>query len=466
MKVYGIIGWKNAGKTSLMERLVAEITARGLTVSTVKHVHHDVDLDQPGKDTFRHRAAGAREVVLASAKRHAILTEHRDGPEPELAAILARLAPVDLVLIEGYKRDSHAKIEVWRPETGQALIQPGDPYVRAVATDAALPQPVPVPVLDLNDTGAVADFILRETGLISDPVARFDTVVVVDWSAAGSPSPREPSPDAIWIGIAGIEGERTSYHRTRAEAEVALNALFDAEAAAGRRVLAGFDFAFGYPEGFTPRLTGLASVRALWDWLAENLADNAENANDRFALADRINARLGGKGPFWGNGLKTDFPHLPRRMEVDFDALGFSRRRRVEGRVRSAQEAWKLSGAGSVGGQVLTGLPLIARLAGRRGCAVWPFEAPTGNLVLAEVYPSLLAAEVNAELTTITPLPDGKKPIKDREQVRLLARALFRLARNGGLLALLADIPDWSGRQEEGWMLGAGHEPALKAALR
>jgi molybdopterin-guanine dinucleotide biosynthesis protein MobB len=164
MRVYGVIGWKNAGKTSLMERLVAEMTGRGLSVSTIKHVHHDVDLDRPGKDTFRHRAAGAREVVLASARRHAILTEHRDAGEPDLSAILARLAPVDLVLVEGYKRDSHPRIEVFRTEAGHALIQPGDPLVRAVATDAALP-PLPVPRLDLNDTSGIADFILRETGL-------------------------------------------------------------------------------------------------------------------------------------------------------------------------------------------------------------------------------------------------------------------------------------------------------------
>ena len=163
MKVYGVIGWKNSGKTSLMERLVAEITGRGFSVSTVKHVHHAVDLDQPGKDTFRHRQAGAREVLLASADRLAILVEHR-GPEPELPAVLARLAPIDLVLVEGYKRDAHLKVEVWREETGQPLIQPGDPLVRAVATDAALT--LPVPVLDLNDTGAVADFILREVGLV------------------------------------------------------------------------------------------------------------------------------------------------------------------------------------------------------------------------------------------------------------------------------------------------------------
>lgn len=163
MRVYGVIGWKNSGKTSLMERLVAEITGRGLSVSTVKHVHHTVDLDQPGKDTFRHRQAGAREVVLASADRLAILVEHR-GPEPELPAVLARMAPVDLILVEGYKRDAHPKVEVWRAETGHPLIQPGDSLVRAVATDAALT--LPVPVLDLNDTTAVADFILREVGLV------------------------------------------------------------------------------------------------------------------------------------------------------------------------------------------------------------------------------------------------------------------------------------------------------------
>ena len=163
MNIYGIIGWKNAGKTSLMERLVADIVARGLTVSTVKHVHHDVDLDQPGKDTFRHRAAGASEVVLASAHRFAILHEHR-GAEPPLADVLARMAPVDLVLVEGYKRDSHAKVEVFRAGEGRSLIQPGDPTVRAVATDMVLK--LQVPMLDLNDTGRVADFILREVGLV------------------------------------------------------------------------------------------------------------------------------------------------------------------------------------------------------------------------------------------------------------------------------------------------------------
>jgi molybdopterin-guanine dinucleotide biosynthesis adapter protein len=162
MRIYGVIGWKNAGKTSLMERLVSEITARGFTVSTVKHVHHDVDLDQPGKDSFRHRAAGASEVVLASAHRFALMREHR-GPEPDLREILARMAPVDLILVEGYKRDAHAKIEVFRAEAGHSLIQPTDPLIRAVATD--VPLELPVPRLDLNNTAQIADFILQEVGL-------------------------------------------------------------------------------------------------------------------------------------------------------------------------------------------------------------------------------------------------------------------------------------------------------------
>ncbi len=164
MRIYGVIGWKNAGKTSLMERLVAEITSRGFSVSTVKHVHHDVDLDQPGKDSFRHRAAGATEVVLASAHRFALMREHR-GPEPELPAMLARMAPVDLILVEGYKRDAHPKIEVFRREAGHDLIQPHDPLVRAVASDQ--PLTLPVPRLDLNNTAEVADFILTEVGLAS-----------------------------------------------------------------------------------------------------------------------------------------------------------------------------------------------------------------------------------------------------------------------------------------------------------
>ena len=163
MKIYGIVGWKNAGKTGLMERLVAEITSRGFTVSTIKHAHHSFDVDHPGKDSFRHRAAGAREVLLASRNRWALMHELRDEEEPSLSELLTKLAPVDLVLVEGYKRDDHAKIEAFRAATGNALIATTDSSVRAVASDTALA--LDCPVFDLDDTSAVADFILSEVGL-------------------------------------------------------------------------------------------------------------------------------------------------------------------------------------------------------------------------------------------------------------------------------------------------------------
>lgn len=163
MRIYGVVGWKNAGKTGLMERLVTEITGRGITVSTVKHAHHRFDVDHPGKDSQRHRVAGATEVLLASRNRFALMHELRDEDEPSLAALLTKLAPVDLVLIEGYKRDAHPKVEAHRAETGNPLIAPEDPTVRAVASDTELS--LDRPVFDLNDTSAIADFILTEVGL-------------------------------------------------------------------------------------------------------------------------------------------------------------------------------------------------------------------------------------------------------------------------------------------------------------
>jgi molybdopterin-guanine dinucleotide biosynthesis protein B len=163
MKIYGVTGWKNAGKTGLMERLVAEITARGLTVSTVKHAHHNFDVDHPGKDSHRHRVAGAHEVLLASQHRVALMLELRNHDEPALSQLLTRLSPVDLVLIEGYKRDDHPKIEAYRAITRQPLIAPLDDTIRAVASD--VPLTLSCPVFDLDDTVGLADFILGEVGL-------------------------------------------------------------------------------------------------------------------------------------------------------------------------------------------------------------------------------------------------------------------------------------------------------------
>jgi molybdopterin-guanine dinucleotide biosynthesis protein B len=163
MKRYGITGWKNAGKTGLMERLVTEITARGFTVSTVKHAHHSFDVDHEGRDSYRHRAAGAAEVLVAGRDRWALMAELRGGDEPPLDALLAKLSPVDLVLIEGWKSAPHPKIEVWRAETGHPLIAPGDPTIRAVATDGVVE--VDCRVIDLNNAAALAEFVLAEVGL-------------------------------------------------------------------------------------------------------------------------------------------------------------------------------------------------------------------------------------------------------------------------------------------------------------
>ncbi|WP_069298753.1 molybdopterin-guanine dinucleotide biosynthesis protein B [Neptunicoccus sediminis] len=163
MKVFGITGWKNTGKTSLVERLVANFTARGLVVSTVKHAHHNFDVDQEGRDSYRHRESGAREVLLCSGTRWALMHELRDTPEPPLRELLTKLSPVDLVLVEGFKTEDHAKLECHRQETGKTLLAPNDPTIVAVASDAA--PDVSCPLLDLDDTDKIADFILGKVGL-------------------------------------------------------------------------------------------------------------------------------------------------------------------------------------------------------------------------------------------------------------------------------------------------------------
>ena len=163
MRIFGVTGWKNAGKTGLMERLVTEITQRGFTVSTLKHAHHSFDVDHPGKDSHRHRVAGASQVLLASRTRWALMTELRDAAEPPLATLLEQLAPVDLILVEGYKRDTHPKVEAFRAATGNPLIATDDPTIRAVATDT--PLEIDRPQFHLDDTIAVAAFILGQVGL-------------------------------------------------------------------------------------------------------------------------------------------------------------------------------------------------------------------------------------------------------------------------------------------------------------
>jgi molybdopterin-guanine dinucleotide biosynthesis protein B len=163
--VIGITGWKNSGKTTLTERLVAEFVARGLKVSTVKHAHHAFDIDQPGTDSHRHREAGAGEVAIVSGSRWALMHELRDEREPSLDDVLARLSPCDLVIVEGYKREGHLKIETRRREAKDTRpLSVDDPNIVAVASDHALPGET-LPVFAIDDIAALADFITSRLGL-------------------------------------------------------------------------------------------------------------------------------------------------------------------------------------------------------------------------------------------------------------------------------------------------------------
>ena len=167
MKVMGFAGWSGSGKTTLVEQVIGVLSARGLVVSLVKHAHHSFDIDHAGKDSWRHRQAGCREVMVSSAQRWSLTRELRGAPEATLDELLAHLGPCDLVLVEGFKSVHIPKIEIHRPAHGRPLLYPDNPAVVAVATDAApdaLPG-LPLPRLDLNAPAAVADFILRHQGL-------------------------------------------------------------------------------------------------------------------------------------------------------------------------------------------------------------------------------------------------------------------------------------------------------------
>lgn len=199
MRVFGITGRKNSGKTTLVVRLIEELTARGHTVSTVKHAHHDTDIDQPGRDSHRHREAGAQQVLLASPRRWALMRELRGAPEPELDQLLTRLERVDLVLVEGFKQAGHPMIEVWRQATGTAPLAPEFPAIRALASDQG-DGGTGLPVFAPDDIPAMADFILRETGL--DKVRRRASSMPpgVDWT------PVDQVLDRLRAGIQPIEG--------------------------------------------------------------------------------------------------------------------------------------------------------------------------------------------------------------------------------------------------------------------
>ena len=167
MKVFGIAGYSGSGKTTLLEKLIPQFTARGLTVSVIKHAHHGFDIDRPGKDSYRHREAGASEVLLSCNDRWALMHERRDGSDVTLDDLLARLAPCDLVLVEGFKQEPIPKLEVYRPEIGKPPLFPERSDIVAVASNVALA--TGLPRLALDDVAAIADFVMNTLQLQERP---------------------------------------------------------------------------------------------------------------------------------------------------------------------------------------------------------------------------------------------------------------------------------------------------------
>ncbi|MGF1552017.1 MAG: molybdopterin guanine dinucleotide synthesis [Paracoccaceae bacterium] len=302
----------------------------------------------------------------------------------------------------------------------------------------------------------------------------FDRLLVVDWSAAAVP---RRGADSIWIADLDASAERveTANPPTRREAEDRLAATLGAALDRGERVLACFDFPFGYPRGSAAALAG-GDWRAVWARLADGLTEGEANANDRFAFAARLNAAFGSApGPFWGCPAHLASADLGPKKPSGYGRTLPPERRLVEERVRRAQPCWKLAYTGSVGSQALTGIAALERLRRRPALAgrvvVWPFEtglrAPAGpRAALAEIYPSLI------EDVRVRKAAGALGVVKDEAQVRLLATALARLDAAGRLDALFAgpiEPLDADHRavveKEEAWVLGAGHEAALNAVL-
>ena len=163
MRTFGFAGWSGSGKTTLIEQLIPRFVERGLRVSLIKHAHHTFDVDHPGKDSYRHRQAGASEIMVTSSRRWVVMHELRGAPEPAFEEQVKRISPCDLLLVEGFKHAPIPKLEVWRKETGEPLLHPNDPHIVAVASDAKIE--TKLPLLDLNDVDAICRFILKKLEL-------------------------------------------------------------------------------------------------------------------------------------------------------------------------------------------------------------------------------------------------------------------------------------------------------------
>lgn len=283
----------------------------------------------------------------------------------------------------------------------------------------------------------------------------FDSVLVVDWSAASKRAPEKPSKDSIWMGfVSGNEPQEPIYCRSRIEAEEQIAAIFRQEIRARRRLLAAFDFPFGYPRGFARRITGSDDPLALWDWLAERIEDSEGNRNNRFEVAEQMNKKFGGPGPLWGKSHKERWPDVPyRKSGIVWDEI--DEKRECDRIAGTSSSCFQLFYNPTVGSQILMGLPMLSRLRRMEGVAVWPFndwrDAP---VVLAEIWPGTIECTVRDVVAG-----GGAGAIRDREQVRLLARALSRVPVED-LDRMMTELPIEAAR-EEGWVLGARDQDLL-----
>ncbi|MBF9039663.1 molybdopterin guanine dinucleotide synthesis [Rhodobacterales bacterium LSUCC0387] len=281
---------------------------------------------------------------------------------------------------------------------------------------------------------------------------RFDHILVVDWSARATPSPKAPTKDAIFMAHSAYGASpQVTYHRTRADAIAVLEQVMTDTLARDERILATFDFSFAYPAGFARHLTGKADALSVWPLFAQMVEDGPDNANNRFDVARALNRRFPGVGPFWCVPKTQACPDLPVR-DLRY-GHNLPERRKVELAYGKMQPGWKLYTMGSVGSQAILGIARLHSLRGRFGpaLAMAPYEAIERPIVLAECWPSLMAKEI-AHYAQAGEIPDAA-------QVRVLAAGLAALAPDD-LAKMLAD-----GDAEEGGVLGAGYEALLRAAI-
>ncbi len=298
----------------------------------------------------------------------------------------------------------------------------------------------------------------------------FDVYIAVDWSARAVPSPKKPSSDALWVGEKG-EGQKETYWQTRKDCIDYIRKRLIYYTGKKKRVFIGFDFAYGYPAGYS-RALGLKGKtspwKKIWKELRRSITDQDNNQNNRFQIAAQLNIRCGGKGPLWGcpvglkiKGLKPTSPPFPFQTQAGILLQKF---RLVDGRESRIQPVWKLAYTASVGSQVLMGIPAVAKLCDDSGLSsfskVWPFDTgftlkPTpikGPFILhAEIWPGVIADKLNKKLS-----------IRDQAQVRAMVDWLSDLDKKGKLGFLFAPPLDLSGKQiktcseEEGWIIGGG----------